>query len=176
MIMMAIIKISVFALVFLTTSVAAFPQCQILNRVSPDGSMQYFMEPVNFYWTAAKSLKGCIVTDKENYFLELHPVPFPEKPKGNKLKKELILKLSNGNTYEFEHYDTRYVENDTVMEMLFLIDNENMDPLLKYEVVEAKIDMMGSEGIRAYVFKLHKSALQEQLACFLKVEEGRKKK
>ena len=46
---------------------------------------------------AAKSLKGGIVTDKENYFLELHPVPFPEKPKGNKLKKDLehllILKL-----------------------------------------------------------------------------------
>ena len=46
--------------------------------------MQYYMEPVNFYWTNAKSLKGCIVTDKENYFLELHPVPFPEKPEGKK--------------------------------------------------------------------------------------------
>jgi hypothetical protein len=176
MIMKAIIKIILFALTFFTASLAVFPQCPILNRVSPDGSMQYFMEPVNFYWTAAKSLKGCIVTDKENYFLELLPVPFPEKPEGNKLKKELILKLSNGNTYEFEHYDTRYVEKDTVMEILFLIDNENMDYLLKYEVVEAKIDMMGSEGIRTYVFKLHKSALQEQLGCFLREEEDRKKK
>ena len=174
--MKTIFNRSVFILGFITAPITSFAQCQILNRVSPDGSMQYFMEPVNFYWTSSKSLQGCIVTDKENYFLELHPVPFPEKPEGNKLKKELILKLSNGNTYEFKHYDTRYVEKDTVMEMLFLLDKEDMDHLLKYEVVEAKIDMMGSEGIRAYVFKLHKSALQEQLACFLKEEETRKKK
>ena len=111
----------------------------------------------------------------ENYFLELRPVPFPEKPEGNKLKAELILKLSDGNTYSLEHYDTRYVEKDTVMEMLYIIDKEDMDHLLNLEVVEANIDMMGSEGIRAYLFKLHKSALKEQLACFLK-EEDRKKK
>ena len=174
--MKAVIKKSIFALAFFMASVAVFPQCQILNRVSPDGSMQYFMEPVNFYWTSAKSLKGCIVTDKENYFLELHPVPFPEKPDGNKLKKELVLKLSDGNTYALQHYDTRYAENDTVMEMLYLIDKEHMNNLLNLEVLEAKIDMMGNEGIRSYVFKLHKSALKEQLACFLQEEEGRKKR
>lgn len=174
--MKAVIKKSIFALAFLMASVATFPQCQILNRVSPDGSMQYYMEPVNFYWTSAKSLKGCIVTDKENYFLELHPVPFPEKPDGNKLKKELVLKLSDGNTYALQHYDTRYAENDTVMEMLYLIDKEDMNNLLNLEVLEAKIDMMGDEGIRSYMFKLHKSALKEQLACFLQEEEGRKKR
>ena len=153
----------------------AFPQCQILNRVSPDGSMQYYMEPVNFYWTKTKSLKGCIVTDKENYFLELHPIPFPEKPEGKKLKKNLVLKLSDNKTYEFKHFDTRYAENDTVMEMLYLIDKEDMDPVLNFEVIEAKIDMMGNEGIRTYVFKLHKTALREQLTCFLNEEKDRKK-
>ena len=163
-------------LVFLSVSISLFPQCEILNRVSPDGSMQYYMEPVNFYWTSTKSLKGCIVTDKENYFLELHPLPFPEKPAGNKLKKRLVLKLSNDSTYELKHYDTRYVDKDTVMEMLYLIGKDDMDQLLKFEVEEAKIDMMGDEGIRSYVFKLHKSALKEQLACFLKEEEERKKK
>ena len=173
--MKAIIKISVFALTILIASATAFPQCQILNRVSPDGSMQYYMEPVNFYWTSTKSLKGCIVTDKENYFLELHPLPFPEKPAGNKLKKRLVLKLSNDSTFELKHYDTRYVEKDTVMEMLYLIDKEDMVQLLNFEVEEAKIDMMGDEGIRSYAFKLHKSALKEQLACFLKEEEEKKK-
>jgi len=156
-------------------SISLFPQCEILNRVSPDGSMQYYMEPVNFYWTSTKSLKGCIVTDKENYFLELHPLPFPEKPAGNKLKKRLVLKLSNDSTFELKHYDTRYVEKDTVMEMLYLIDKEDMVQLLNFEVEEAKIDMMGDEGIRSYAFKLHKSALKEQLACFLKEEEEKKK-
>ena len=173
--MKAKIKICGLVLAFLTASVAAFPQCQILNRVSPDGSMQYFMEPVNFYWTKTKSLKGCIVTDKENYFLELHPVPFPEKPEGKKLKKNLVLKLSDNKTYEFKHFDTRYAENDTVMEMLFLIDEKDIDKLMNCEVAEVNIDMMGEEGVRTYVFKLHKSSLKEQLACFLKNDEKKKK-
>ena len=99
-------------------------QCEILHRVSPDGSMQYFMEPVNFYRTSAKSLKGCIVTDKESYFLELQPVPFPEKPAGKKLKKDLLMKLSDGETCNLKHFDTRYIENDTILEMLFLINND----------------------------------------------------
>jgi hypothetical protein len=174
--MKTVIRISILATGFLLSSISVFPQCEILNRVTPDGSMQYYMEPVNFYWTSTKSLKGCIVTDRENYFLELRPVPFPEKPGGNKLKKELQLKLSNDTTYELKHYDTRYVEKDTIMEMLYLIDKEDMEKLLNFEVTEAKIDMMGNEGVRTYVFKLHKSALKEQLACFLKEEEDRKKK
>jgi hypothetical protein len=174
--MKAIIIKGVLSLGLIFLSFLAFPQCQILNRVAPDGSMQYYMEPVNFYWTKAKSLQGCIVTDKENYFLEMHPLPFPEKPGGNKLKNDLILKLSDGNTYELAHYDTRYTNNDTVMELLYLIDKEDMDPLLNFEVIEAKIDMMGEEGMRTYVFKLHKSALKEQLACFLAEEDQKKKK
>jgi hypothetical protein len=173
--MKATIKKFVFSIVFLTLSVSAFSQCKILNRVSPDGSMQYFMEPVNFYWTSEKSLRGCIVTDKENYFLELLPFPFPEKPDGRKLKKDLSVKLSDGNSFKFKHFDTRYIENDTVMEMLYLIGREDVDNLLNSEVTEVNIDMMGKEGIRIYEFKLHKSSLQEQLACFLKDDEKKKK-
>lgn len=167
---------AIWGLFLSIASLSTFAQCEIFNRVSPDGSMQYFMEPVNFYWTQAKSLKGCIVTDRENYFLELHPAPFPEKPEGNKLKQDITMKLSDGNIYEFKHYDTRYVKNDTVMKMLYLIEKDDMEPLLSYEVIEVNIDMMGDEGVRTYVFKLHKSALKEQLACFLQEEENRKKK
>ena len=64
---------------------------------------------------------------------------FLKNRKGKKLKKELILKLSDGKTYELKHYDTRYTENDTVMEMLYLIDKEDMDNLLNFEVTEAKL-------------------------------------
>jgi hypothetical protein len=73
--MKAIIEKSFLALVSISVSISVFPQCGILNRVSPDGSMQYYMEPVNFYRTSTKSLTGCIVTDRESYFLELRPVP-----------------------------------------------------------------------------------------------------
>jgi hypothetical protein len=172
--MKAIIIKSSVALLLMSLSVSSFPQCEILNRVAPDGSMQYFIEPVNFYWTSTKSLTGGIVTDKESYFLDLRPVPFPEKPDGRKLKKNLLIKLSDGNTYELQHFDTRYVDDDTVMEILYLIKKEDIDNLLNNDVVETKIDMLGDEGVRSYVFKLHKSALKEQLACFLKDEEEKK--
>ena len=172
--MKTIINFSLLGLVFLFSSDNMFAQCKILNRVSPDGSMQYYMEPVNFYWTSAKSLKGSIVTDMESYFLELQPVPFPGKPLGNKLKKDLELKLVNGETYKLNHFDTRYVEKDTVMEMLYLIGKEDIEFLLVNEVAEVLIDMMGDEGVRSYEFKLHKSALKEQLECFLKNDEKKK--
>jgi len=169
-------RIGVLSLVLLSVSISSFPQCEILHRMSPDGSMQYYMQPVNFYWTEAKSLEGCIVTDRENYFLLLRPIPFPEKPAGNKLREDLILTMSNDTAYTLKHYDTRYIENDTVMAMIFLIAQKDMDIMLKYEVSEAKIDMKGEEGVRVYEFKLHKSALKDQLECFLKDEEVKNKK
>ena len=161
---------------FLSYSAAVFPQCEIKNRIYPDGSMLYYIEPVNFYWTEAKDLKGGIVTDKENFFLALQPNPYPDKSAGKKLKSDLVLKLSDGNEYQFEHYDTRYLEDDSIMEMLFLIHKDQMEPLQNFEVIQAKIDMMGDEGIRTYAFKLHKAALKEQLDCFLKEEEDVKNK
>jgi hypothetical protein len=167
---------SLLAIVFLTVSISSFSQCEIKNRVYADGSMHFYMEPVIFYWTKTKSLSGGIVTDKENYFLKLQPLPFPEKPAGNKLKEDLELKLANDITYKLEHFDTRYAENDTVMEMLYLIGKKDLETVLNNEVIEATINMGGEEGFRKYVFKLHKAALKEQLACFLEEEEEKKKK
>lgn len=161
--------------VFFAVSFHAFPQCEIKNRIIPDGSMVYYIEPVNFYWTKAKSLSGGIVTDKENYFLELFPMPFPEKPEGHALKDNLELKLSDGKTYLLEHYDSRYIRKDTVFKIVYLIKKEDLDLLLNYEVSEAKINMKGDEGYRTYTFKLHKDALKEQLECFLKEEDEGKK-
>ena len=148
----------------------ALAQCDIKNRLEPDGSMMYYIEPVNFYWTQDKDLKGGIVTDKEHYFLALQPSPVPDKSEGKKLKSDVELKLSNDTAYTLNHYDTRYIENDSVIEMLYLIKNDDLKLLKKYEVIEARLDM-GEEGTRSYVFKLHKEALKEQLNCFL-AEEG----
>jgi len=173
--MNAFIKKTVLISGFIAISLISFSQCEILNRVSPDGSMTYYIEPVNFYWTKAKSLTGGIVTDKESYFLELQPVPFPEKPAGNELKDNLELKLSDGKSYMLEHYDTRYIHKDTVMKLVYLIGKKDLDILLNFEVTEAKINMKGDEGVRTYVFKLHKDALKEQLDCFLKEEKEKKK-
>lgn len=160
----------------LTASIPSFSQCEILNRVSPDGSMVYYMEPVNFYWTEAKDLKGCVYTDKENYFIALYPRPFPEKQLGKKLKGDLNLKLDNNKDYRLNHYDTRYLENDSIMELLYLIDERDLNDILNFQAIEAKLDLKDPEGLRTYVFKLHKSAIQEQLDCFLKQVEEKKKK
>lgn len=162
--------------VFLVITIPSFSQCEILNRVYPDGTMLYFMEPVTFYWTSAKELKGSVVTDKENYFLGLRPRPFPDKPLGNKLKEDLELNLANGKTYKLTHYDTRYLENDTIMEILYLIAKKDLEDLQNFEATDVKMDMKGEEGIRSYVFKLHKKALQEELACFLREDDSGKKK
>jgi hypothetical protein len=156
-------------------SLVVSAQCEIKNRIYPDGSLLYYIEPVNFYWTESKDLKGGIVTDKENYFLALQPNPYPDKSLGKKLKSDLVLKLSDEKEYQFNHFDTRYLEGDSIMEMLFFIEKEEMEPLRNLEVVQAKIDMMGDEGIRTYTFKLHKAALKEQLDCFLREEEDNKK-
>jgi hypothetical protein len=172
--MKAIIKKMILLLGFLSVSISAFPQCEIQNRIYPDGSMFYYIEPVNFYWTESKDLKGGVVTDKENYYLALQPSPFPEKPLGNKLKDDLELKLSNDSVYILKHFDTRYLEHDTVMQLLYFIDPPYVDDLLNFEAISVKINMDVTEGIRTYVFKLHKSAIREQLSCFLK--ENKKKK
>jgi len=174
--MKAIIKKMILFLGFLSVSISVFPQCEIQNRIYPDGSMFYYIEPVNFYWTESKDLKGGVETDKENYFLALQPSPFPEKPAGNKLKDDLELKLSNDSVYKLEHFDTRYMQHDSVMQMLYLIDSKKLDDFLNFEALSVKINMEGTEGIRTYVFKLHKSAIREQLSCFLKEDENKKKK
>lgn len=174
--MKAIYMNIVFALGFLMVTISVFAQCDIQNRIYPDGSMLYYMEAVNFYWTQSKDLKGGVVTDKENYYLALQPSPFPEKPQGHKLKDDLELKLANDSVYHFKHFDTRYMEDDSVMQMLYYIDPIYVKDLLNFEAISVKINMEGEEGLRSYVFKLHKMAIQEQLSCFLKEEENKKKK
>ncbi|MCR4030848.1 MULTISPECIES: hypothetical protein [Flavobacterium] len=146
-------------------------QCEIKNRVQADGSMMYYFEPAVFYTTKSKSLKINIVTDKEHYFVALQPTPFPDKKIGKKIKDDLIIHLADNNTYKLAHYDTQYRENDSVMQVLYLIDNKDLKAFSNYEAVTAEINMEGTEFIRSYNFKLHKKAISEQLQCFLKEEE-----
>ena len=174
--MKAIIISCISAIGFFACAGTAFSQCEILHRLYPDGSMLYYIHPVNFYWTSSKDLKGGVVTDKENFYIALQPSPFPEKPHGNKLKDDLEITLSNDSVYRLEHFDTQYIEKDTVMQLLYLIDKKALQDFYKFEAVSVKINMGGTEGIRTYVFKLHKSAIREQLDCFLKEADKKKKK
>ncbi|SHM21252.1 hypothetical protein [Flavobacterium chilense] len=159
----------IFFLVFATSRV--FSQCDIKNRVLADGTMMYYFAPANFYKTKSKSLKINIVTDKEHFFVTLQPTPFPDKKEGKKIKDDLIIQLANNKKYKLTHYDTQYRHNDSVMQVLYLIDQKDVEDFSKFEAVIAEINMEGTEFIRNYDFKLHKDAIVEQLRCFLKKDD-----
>ncbi|MCV9927358.1 hypothetical protein OIU83_06830 [Flavobacterium sp. LS1R49] len=146
-------------------------QCEIHNKIQPDGSMFYYFKPATFYTTKSKSLKINIVTDKENYFIALQPIPFPSKEEGKKIKDDLFLELADKNKYTLKHYDTRYLKQDSILQVLYLIDKKDLKAFSTFEAISADINMQGTEFIRNYVFKLHKNAILEQLNCFIKTND-----
>ncbi len=164
-----------FAIVFLVVLIGTkmIAQCEVKNRVLADGTMVYYFEPAVFYFTKSKSLKINIVTDKEHYFIALQPTPFPPKKEGKKIKEDLIIHLADQKQYKVTHYDTQYRQNDSVMQVLYLIDDKDIEAFSKLEAIIAEINMEGTEFVRSYNFKLHKDAIIEQLNCFLKKEEDK---
>lgn len=151
-----------------------FAQCDVKNKLLADGTMVYYFDPAVFYTTKSKSLKINIVTDKEHYFIALQPTPFPSKKEGKKIKDDLIINLADQKSYTLSHYDTQYMRNDSIMQVLYLMDDKDIEAFSKFEALVAEINMKGTEFIRNYNFKLHKDAIIEQLNCFLKKEEEEK--
>lgn len=164
-------KSIIFIIIAILISPLLFAQCEIHNKVQADGSMLYFIDSTTFYTTKAKSLKIGIVTDKENYFIALQPSPFPSKEGRKLIKDDLIIELSDANKYKLKHYDTRYIKHDSVMEVLYLVDKNDLKAFSGFEAVTADINLQGTEFVRNYAFKLHKKAIMEQLSCFLKEEK-----
>lgn len=165
-------KISFTVLVFLVlNSSKIIAQCDIKNRMLADGTMVYYFDPAVFYTTKSKSLKINIVTDKEHYFVSLQPTPFPSKKVGKKIKDDLVIHLADNKVYKLAHYDTQYRHNDSIMQVLYLIDDKDIESFSKFEATVAEIRMEGTEFVRDYTFKLHKDAIMKQLSCFLKKEE-----
>ncbi|WP_121328830.1 MULTISPECIES: hypothetical protein [unclassified Flavobacterium] len=165
-------KISFIVLVFLVViSSKVIAQCDVKNRMLADGTMVYYFDPAVFYTTKSKSLKINIVTDKEHYFVSLQPTPFPAKKDGKKIKDDLVIHLADNKVYKLAHYDTQYRHNDSIMQVLYLIDDKDIESFSKFEATVAEIRMEGTEFVRDYNFKLHKDAIMKQLNCFLKKEE-----
>lgn len=159
-----------FAILFVLVlfSVKIWAQCEVKNKVFPDGTMMYYFEPADFYITKSKSLKINIVTDKEHFFIALQPSPFPSKKEGVKIKDDLIIHLADNKMYKLTHYDTQYRHNDSIMQVLYLMDDKDVQAFSNFEAVVAEINMKGTEFVRDYNFKLHKDAIMQQLNCFLK--------
>jgi hypothetical protein len=162
-----------FRILFLSVLISfkLLAQCELKNRVLADGTMMYYFDPADFYITKSKSLKINIVTDKEHYFVALQPSPFPPKKEGKKIKDDLIIHLADKKQYKLSHYDTQYRHNDSIMQVLYLIDEKDLVAFSKFEAVVAEINMEGTEFVRDYTFKLHKDAIVKQLACLLKEDK-----
>ncbi|MEL1252571.1 hypothetical protein AAEO57_02185 [Flavobacterium sp. DGU38] len=167
--MKKIYLITVFLTVLISSEI--FAQCDIKNRVLADGTMEFYFEPAVFYTTKSKSLKISIVTDKEHFFVALQPTPFPSKKDGKKIKDDLFIELADKKIYKLTHYDTQYKNNDSIMQVLYLIDNKDIKAFSNFEAISAEINMQGTEFVRSYNFKLHKQAIMKQLACVFKEED-----
>lgn len=146
-------------------------QCDVKNRVLADGTMVYYFDPAVFYTTKSKSLKINIITDKEHYFIALQPTPFPSKKTRKKIKDDLVIHLADRKSYKLSHYDTQYRNGDSIMQVLYLIDDKDLESFTKYEATVAEIRMEGTDFVRDYNFKLHKDEIMKQLNCFLKENE-----
>lgn len=160
-------RIFLLTLLITLSATAAFSQCEVKNRIGADDVMYYYVNDVPFYRTSKKELKGGAITDEQNYFLALRPRPYPERPAGTKLKDDLKVTLSNNQQYVLEHFDTRYIDRDTSLLFIYVIPEKLLPDFRNYEVLEVKMMMMHDEGERVYTFKLHKSAIKEQLDCLI---------
>lgn len=154
---------------------SAFAQCEVTSRLGADEVMYYLVEYVPFYTTSKKELKGAAITDEQNYFLALKPTPFPQRPLGTKLKDDLKVTLSNNQVYVLNHYDTRYSDYDSSLLFLYVIPSRLLPDFRSLEVISVEM-MMGDEGKRVYTFKIHKSAVKEQLDCLIENLEKKSQK
>ncbi|WP_336516092.1 hypothetical protein [Pollutibacter soli] len=142
----------------------ATAQCNVVEKVLPDGTMYYHAETLLFYKTKDFQLSGNLVTDKEHYFLSLKPLPFPEKSKNIKIKSDLVITLTNNTAYTLKLFDTYYYDKDSSFAAVYMFDAKNLPDFRTHEVKEVKLDL--GEGFNNYIFRLHKEALREQLDCF----------
>lgn len=160
-------KVIVWFIGFLIAGLNLSSQCDIKNRVNADQTMYYYLEPEVFYHTNQNTLRGSITTDKDNYFLQLMPAPFPAKGADVKLTKHVEVKLSGSELLILENYDVRYRKSDTTLALVYLIPKDKVSVFLEQDIEWVNVDMGEEKGPRHYIFVLHKAALREQLRCLL---------
>lgn len=140
-------------------------QCEVKNRIGADQTMYYYIKSELFYYTEAKSLKGNITTDKQNYFLRLSPKPFPDKDEKKKLDRSIHIVLTNDSAIVLENFDVEYRARDTSVSLMYQIPNELLSAFMVHDIKSLTMDLGDESGERHYVFVLHKATLREQLNC-----------
>ena len=123
-------KIFLFLLIVFSFSVRGYSQCEITSRIDPTKVLYYYAEPVRVFWTESKSLYCGAFTDYEHYYLQFYPEPFPEKSKKKPTKNNAIITLSNNEKVALDFYDSRYISDDTVFVMQYLIPDKSLESFL----------------------------------------------
>ncbi len=156
----------------LISSLNVFSQCEIKSKLDATGILYYSADPVKVFWTQAKSLYCGAFTDDESFYLQFYPEPFPQKPKKKKkVKESAFVTLANGEKYELDFFDSRYISEDTIYVMQYLIPNDAVEIFLKFEMTIVSLHVGDETGFREYKLKLHKNAIREQLKCLIEKEK-----
>lgn len=119
------------------------------------------------YQTSKKKIIEKLTTDEEHYFLSISPSPYLPKPEGNKQKKDLIVYLSNGKTYQLAHYDSRYIDKDSSFVMLFLFSKKDIPDFQQNNIKKITLND-GTAKDATYTLALHPDEVKKQFACFIK--------
>jgi len=157
-------RVILVGIIFLLAETLA-AQCEVKNKVYPDQTMYFFMDPVVFFQTDENLLKGNLLTDKENYFLQFMPAPFPKKSENRKFKSPAIIHLASGQTYTLENYDYRYRRSDSTLALMFILPKKQLDEFRENDISWVDLDLGDERGARHYIFVMHKAVIREQLEC-----------
>lgn len=158
-------KLIWFYLFWLFWQCVSIAQCEVKNKVFPDQTMYYYLDPVVFFQTEKDLLKGNLVTDKENYFIQFIPSPFPPKSENKKFKSPALLHLSSGTTYTLENYDFRYRRSDSSLALMYLLPKKQLEEFREHDILWVNLDVEDEKGPRHYIFVMHKAIVREQLTC-----------
>jgi len=146
-------------------TVLAKAQCEVKSRVFPDQTMYYYMDPVVFFQTEKNLLKGNLLTDKENYFIQFIPSPFPPKSVNKKFKSPAVIHLSSGITYTLDYYDYRYRRSDSTLALMYLLPKKQLLEFKDHDILWVDLDLEDKKGARHYIFVMHKAVVREQMTC-----------
>ncbi|MEX6686968.1 hypothetical protein QTN47_05660 [Danxiaibacter flavus] len=154
-----------FAILCFCCTGKVFGQCEIQNRLRPDGTMYYHAPLTLLYQTSDIELQGNLVTDKESYFLRLIPIQ-QSQPIRTKdaVKKDLLVKLQNDSVYALKYYDSWYGRKDSTFNLLYLFSKEQLNSFLNNNIQSFNI-VIGKTA-RVLIFKLHPDIIKQQFACF----------
>ncbi len=157
------VKYTLALLIFIASVSFASAQCDVRQRVMADGSLYNYVAPVMLYQTATRTLQGGVMTDGENYFLELRVtpklVPMPDKV-------ALTLTLTNDEKYTLDMFDRRSSANDSSLVTTFLMAKDKIEDFSTNEI--NTVDMMYDKQdstYNVYTLKLHRALIKEHLEC-----------